>query len=147
MSTVSDTSSASPRASADSVHYRTARFSTQWLTPDTAVIAVHGEIDAANSREFVDYALRHAGQTRRLILDLSGVEFFGTAGFSALHTFNVRCVGARIEWALTAGAGVARILQICDPDWYLPMHSSVDEALSAVQGQSPPLLQLVPKSR
>ncbi|MGE2691058.1 STAS domain-containing protein [Mycolicibacterium pulveris] len=128
--------------------YRTAQFSTQWLQPDTVVIRVTGEIDAANSREFIDYALRLSGQVHRLILDLSGIEFFGTAGFSALHALNARCVGARIEWALTPSAGVARVLQLCDPDWDLPMYASVDEALSAVRGQtSPPLLQLVPKSR
>ena len=51
-----------------------------------AVITAHGELDAANAQEFVDYALRHAAHIDRLVLDLTGVEFFGTAGFSALHT-------------------------------------------------------------
>ena len=58
-----------------------------------AIITAHGELDAANAQQFVDYALRHAPDTERLVLDLSGVEFFGTAGFSALHSVNVRCAG------------------------------------------------------
>ncbi len=147
MSTTSPTQPASREPATESAHCRTAHFTIRWLQPDTAVISAHGEIDAANSQEFIDYALRHAAQINRLVLDLSGVEFFGTAGFSALHTFNVRCVGERIEWALTPSAGVARVLQICDPDWALPTYTSVDAALSAVQDSSQPLLQLVPKPR
>ncbi|MDQ2637881.1 MAG: STAS domain-containing protein [Actinomycetota bacterium] len=137
-----------PEPNTDSTHCRTARFATRWLEPDTAVISAHGEIDAANAREFVNYALRHAGQINRLVLDLSGVEFFGTAGFSALHMFNVRCVGEQIDWALASSTGVARVLQICDPDLALPTYDSVDAAVSAVQDDSqPPLLQLIPKPR
>ena len=34
------------------------------------------------------------------MLDLTGVDFFGTAGISALHTLNVRCAGEKIGWAL-----------------------------------------------
>ncbi|MCV6979078.1 STAS domain-containing protein [Mycolicibacterium pulveris] len=147
MSTTSDTQAASQEPTADTVTCRTARFTTQWLRTDTAVISAHGEIDAANSQEFIEYALRHANRINRLILDLSGVEFFGTAGFSALHTFNVRCVGERIEWALAPSSGMARILKICDPDRTLPTYTNVDEAISAVQHQEQPLLQLVPKSR
>ncbi|MDA4108983.1 STAS domain-containing protein [Mycolicibacterium holsaticum] len=136
-----------PESATDSTFCRTARFTTRWLKPDIAVVSAHGEIDAANAREFINYALRHAGRIKRLVLDLSGVEFFGTAGFSALHTFNVRCVGDQIDWALASSAGVARVLQICDPDWALPTYDSVDAALSAVQDDSRPLLQLIPKPR
>ena len=60
-----------------------------------AVITAHGELDAANAQAFVDYALRHAAQTDYLVLDLTGVDFFGTAGFSALHTVNVRCAAEK----------------------------------------------------
>ena len=69
----------------------TATFTTRWLDPRYAVITAHGELDASNAQEFVDYALRDAERTERLALDLTGVDFFGTAGFSALHTLNVRC--------------------------------------------------------
>ncbi len=112
-----------------------------------AVITAHGELDAANTPEFVDYSLRHAPHTERLVLDLSGVDFFGTAGFSALHTVNVRCAGEKIEWALVPSSAVTRLLRICDPDSALPICSSVDAALSAVQGEPRRLLQLVTKSR
>jgi anti-anti-sigma factor len=125
----------------------TAHFATRWLKPSMAVIAAHGELDAANAQEFVDYALRHAPHIDRLVLDLTGVEFFGTAGFSALHTLNVRCAAEKIEWAMAPSPAVTRLLQICDPDSALPLCSSVDAALAAVQDEPRRLLQLVAKPR
>ena len=50
-----------------------------------------------------------------LALDLTGVDFFGTAGFSALHTLNVRCAGAGVEWVLVPSNAVSRLMRICDP--------------------------------
>jgi anti-anti-sigma factor len=124
-----------------------AHFATRWLQPDTAVITAHGDIDAANSQEFVDYALRHSAHISRLVLDLSGVDFFGTSGFSALHTLNVRCAGESIEWASVPSVAVHRLLRVCDPDSTLPVYDGVEAALAAVQGQPRRLLKLVPQPR
>ncbi|MGV0786877.1 STAS domain-containing protein [Mycolicibacterium sp. XJ2] len=123
----------------------TAHFATRRVQPDTAIVSAHGEIDAANSQEFVDYAMRHATELERIVVDLSGVEFFGTAGFSALHTLNVRTAGEKVEWALLPSASVSRLLRICDPDAALPVCDSIETALA--DGKSTkPLLQLVPES-
>lgn len=138
---------ASPGGLIEPTICHTAHFATRWLQPSMAVITAHGDVDAANAQEFVDYALRHAPHIDRLVLDLSGVDFFGTAGFSALHTLNVRCVAEKIEWALAPSLAVTRLLRICDPDSALPICHSVDAALGAVQGEPHRLLQLVPKSR
>jgi anti-anti-sigma factor len=147
MSTTNHVRPASPESLIETADTNVAHFATRWLQPDTAVITAHGEIDAANSQELVDYALRHAAHISRLVLDLSGVEFFGTAGFSALHSLNVRCAGESIEWASVPSAAVDRLLRICDPDSTLPIFGGVDAALSAVQGEPRRLLQLVSKSR
>jgi anti-anti-sigma factor len=111
------------------------------------VITAHGELDASNSHEFVDYALRDLERTQRLALDLSGVEFFGTAGFSALHTLNVRCAAAGVEWVLVPSNAVSRMLQICDPDSTLPMAPTMPAALSLLQADQRRLLQLVSEPR
>ena len=124
-----------------------AHFATRWLQPNLAVITAHGELDAANAQEFVDYALRHAGLMSGLVLDLSGIDFFGTAGFSALHTLNVRSVGENIEWAMVPSESVNRLMRICDPDSTLPICASIEAALATVQGEPRRLLQLVPKAR
>ena len=138
---------ASPDSLIEPTDCQTARFATRWLLPSLAVITARGELDAANAQQFVDYSLRHAPHMDRLVLDLTGVDFFGTAGFSALHTLNVRCAAEKIEWALTPSAAVTRLLRICDPDSALPICDSVDAALAFVQGEPRRLLQLVPKSR
>ena len=145
MSTSSYADSATPEFLVEPTDCHTAHFATRWLQPETAVITAHGELDAANAQEFVDYALRHAPRTDRLVLDLTGVEFFGTAGFSALHSVNVRCAAENIEWAMAPSSAVTRLLRICDPDSALPICDSVDTALSAVQGEPRRLLQLVSK--
>ena len=137
----------SPDALIEPTDCHTAHFATRWLQPSMAVISAHGELDAANAQQFVDYALRHAPHTDRLVLDLTGVDFFGTAGFSALHTLNVRCAAEKIEWAMAPSPAVSRLMRICDPDSTLPICDSVDAALTAVQGEPRRLLQLVPKSR
>jgi anti-anti-sigma factor len=121
-------------------------FATRWLSSSTAVIAAHGEIDAANAVELADYTMRHTVHANRLVLDLTGVDFFGTAGFSAVHTVNVQCIGDGATWVMVPSRAVSRLLRICDPDSTLPSRDTVSAALSALQGKSP-LLQLVTKSR
>jgi anti-anti-sigma factor len=147
MSTPSDTRPSAPGSLTERAECHTARFATRWLQPSIAVITAHGELDAANAQEFVDYVLRHAAHTPRLVLDLSGLQFFGTAGFSALHTLNVRCAGENVGWMLVPSEAVTRLLRICDPDSALPICSTVKAAVGGLQGDPRPLLQLISKSR
>ena len=120
-----------------------ATFATRWLSPSVAVVTARGELDASNAGDLVDHALSHTEQTERLVLDLSEVEFFGTAGFSALHTLNVQCAGAGVEWVLVPSRAVTRLLRICDPDSALPMESKLPAALSHLRAEQRRLLQLV----
>ncbi|MUL81079.1 STAS domain-containing protein [Mycobacterium sp. CBMA247] len=123
-----------------------ATFATRWLPPSTAVISAHGEVDAANATDFADYALRHIAATERVVIDLTGVDFFGTAGFSALKAIEVRCSVGDVDWVLVPGKSVNRLLRICDPDSELRTRNSVAAALSTLNGATP-LLQLVTKPR
>ena len=120
-----------------------ASFTTRWLQPSVAVIIARGELDASNAQALVDYALRDVQRTERVALDLTGIEFFGTAGFSALHTLNVRCAGAGVRWVLVPSAAVSRLLRICDPDSTLPFATTMRAALTRLQADQRRLLQLV----
>jgi anti-anti-sigma factor len=126
---------------------RTADFAARWLHPSVVIVSAYGELDAANAQDFVTYALRHADAVQRLVIDLEGVDFFGTAGFSALHTLNARCAAGGAEWAMVPSNAVTRLLQICDPDATLPVAPSVEAALGVIHGAPRPLLKLVPKAR
>jgi anti-anti-sigma factor len=126
----------------------TAQFTARWSASAT-VIAVHGELDAANADQLADYAQRSVRRSGRVILDLRGLEFIGTAGFSALHRINVACSAAQISWAMAPSPAVARLLSICDPDATLPVTTPRAEPLlrpTRADGERP-LLQLVPQPR
>jgi anti-anti-sigma regulatory factor len=87
---------------------------TQWRDIDLAVITVTGEVDAANTRELLDYTLRKVMLCRRMVLDLTGVGFFASDGYWMLKTLESRCALADIEFSLQPGACVHRALQICE---------------------------------
>lgn len=129
---------------------RTAQFSVRWDASGT-VITVDGELDAANADQLAAYVQRNVRSTRRAVLDLRGLEFIGTAGFSALHRINVACSAAQVHWAMAPSPAVARLLRVCDPDGTLPVAEPMEEPLLQSVGwdehQARPLLQLVPQAR
>lgn len=90
---------------------------------DHVTITVAGDIDAANAEDFGRFVASHIAPDRALHVDLTALDFFGTAGFSALLTVNVRCAEAGIRWTVSAHDAVARVLRICDPDRTLPVTS------------------------
>ena len=123
----------------------TARFTAEW-GPSLVVITAHGELDASNANHLADYVQRCAAHSKSIILNLTGLEFFGTAGFSALHTINVRCAGADVRWTVVPSKAVTRLLRICDPDNTLPLATSVPDSRDD-NDERLRLLQLVPQSR
>lgn len=120
-----------------------ARFSAEW---DTArvIITAHGELDASNAAQLADYFDLCIAHSTPLVLDLSELKFFGTAGFSALHLINVKCAGANLRWAIVPGKAVSRLLRICDPDHTLPLIESVHALPDADDEDQNRLFQLVP---
>jgi anti-anti-sigma factor len=112
-----------------------ARFNTRWTMSSVAIVSAYGDIDATSAGTLTDYAPLNAVGCRGLILDLSGLEFFGTEGFSALHRVAVRCAHAGIGWMVVPGAAVSRLLRICDPHGSLPTVDTVAAALANLQDQ------------
>jgi anti-anti-sigma factor len=112
-----------------------ARFDTRWTMSSVAIVSAYGDIDGSNASALTDYALANALRCRGLILDLSGLKFFGTEGFSALHRVSVRCARADIGWMVVPSAAVSRLLRLCDPHGSLPTVNTVDAALANLQDQ------------
>ena len=113
-----------------------ARLDTHWTTSSVAIVSAHGDIDGTNAHTLIDYSLADLARCRGLILDLTGLEFFGAAGFSALHRISVGCAAAGIYWALVPAAAVSLVLRICDPDGWLPTFDTVNAALASLQGSA-----------
>lgn len=127
---------------------RTAQFTTRW-DPSGTLITVDGELDAANADQLAAYVQHGIGRSRRVILDLRGLNFIGTAGFSALHRINVVCSRAQADWAMAPSPVVARLLRLCDPDGTLPVTTPTAEPLLEplrADGDEP-LLQLIAQPR
>lgn len=105
---------------------------TRALGPTTVLVAVTGDVDAAAAPALFD---RIEGLLRRysqLVLDLSGVGFFGTAGYSLLHRLDVFCTRVSVDWALVPGTEVARLLRVCDPDHPFPAAANIVSAVAAL---------------
>jgi anti-anti-sigma factor len=90
----------------------------------TLLVTVEGDVDATNGRELARYVEGRIGGSARLVLDLRLVDFFGTAGFAALHNVNVICCRYEVSWILRAGRQLRRLLALCDPDGSLPLEES-----------------------
>jgi|SRR5277367_6744012 len=105
------------------------------LRSSVAVISTRGHIDASNADTLTEYTLGHLTGCRGVIIDLSGLNFFGTEGFSALHRISVCCAHAGIAWAVIPSEEVSRVLRIGDPEGLLPTTSTVEAAMAIIQDQ------------
>jgi anti-anti-sigma factor len=99
-------------------------FSACHLADMTVLVTVRGEVDATNSRILAGYVERQIAGSTNLVLDLTVIDFFGTAGFAALHNVNVICARYGVSWVLMVGPQLRRFLRICDPDSLLPVEKS-----------------------
>ena len=68
------------------------------------------------------------------MLDLTVIDFFGTAGFAALHNINVICARYGVSWVVAVGPQARRFIQICDPDKLLPLNDSAVDHLDTGPG-------------
>ena len=123
-------SAAIPASVTDQLRCHSADFTRHGDDCADVVVAVSGEIDAANAERFATYALEGATTGHHLTVDLTKVGFFGVEGFSALHRVNVHCAGRGARWTLAVGPAVARVLRLCDPVGALPVTAGMCRPVS-----------------
>lgn len=99
-------------------------FSAHHKPSSILLVTVEGDVDATNNRALARYVESRVARSARLELDLRLVDFFGTAGFAALHNVNVICCRYEVSWVLGAGRQLRRLLAMCDPDGSLPLVES-----------------------
>ena len=122
--------------------HQPAAYATASIGSAMVSVTAVGELDAHNSRDLAEYIETILDGQRRLIVDLRGLTFFGTQGFSALHYINVTCSRRDVNWIVVSGREVDRILRICDPESALPAVETLDSAIAAVT--RPPRTHLRP---
>jgi len=96
------------------------------------VLAIGGEIDAANADRVADAIRRFSQLKAPLILDLSRLKFLGVAGFRALITVADEHQQAELHSSLVGGAALRRLTRVF-PDHGLPIADSVPEALQLIE--------------
>lgn len=118
-------------------------FEARHCSSTRVAVAVIGEIDALNGREFGRYVQRHTRISKQLVLDLRAVEFFGTAGFTALYYISVQCTRSDVDWTIVGSDPVRRMLSICDPDGELPLAADLSSALTRLDRLGHGLAQVI----
>ena len=112
---------------------RALHFDTSRPTPSIVVVSVRGDVDALTADELSRYVLQARSPGHDVILDHRGVDFFGTAGFSAIEGINERS-GGPTRLAVVPSRAVARVLQLCTTKRALLVAVDVDSALTTLQG-------------
>jgi anti-anti-sigma factor len=106
----------------------TARFTAHWHRPSIVLVSAMGEVDAVNAGHLTEYATRYLDGHRALVLDLQGLQFFGTEGLVALDGVRRHCAMHGTEWSVIPGRAVTKLLEISGGSNTFPLSDSVPEA-------------------
>lgn len=74
------------------------------------VVTIRGEIDAVNAGHVGDHIRRFILGEDRVVLDMSGVDEFATAGIALLQAFDEDCRTEGVEWTLVASPAISALL-------------------------------------
>lgn len=97
------------------------------------VLRVEGEIDASNADLLAQAARRFVRLRVPLILDVSRVEYLGSAGLRALLLVDDECQLARLHCSVVGGESLHRLTRLVT-GLRLPLVDSVADALELIRG-------------
>ncbi|QLL09406.1 anti-sigma factor antagonist [Mycobacterium vicinigordonae] len=101
---------------------------------EAVVIHAGGEIDACNEhtwRRLVTEAAATAAPPGPFVVDVTEVDFMACGAYSVLAEAAEQCRERGVKLLLVSRSPiVARIVQVCRLDSLLPIHPTVDSALS-----------------
>lgn len=118
------------------------------LSPDTLLLVLTGEVDAAAAPRLLDRITGSLNGYRQLVLDISRVGFFGTAGYALLQQLARHCDRTSIDWVAVTGPEVQRLLRACAPiggdlSGLFPMATNVVSAVATL-ARGPHRVSLLP---
>ncbi|MGH3968984.1 MAG: anti-sigma factor antagonist [Mycobacterium sp.] len=101
----------------------------------SVIVHAGGELDASNEstwRRLLSEAATATTPPSTLVVDTSGLDFIGCCAFAALAEEAEHCRRRGVDLRLVSSEPtVARIVAACGLSDLLPVHGSVDDALSA----------------
>jgi anti-sigma B factor antagonist len=105
------------------------------LALDTAVVHAVGEVDMSNAQELLSRVLGACDEISEptpLVVDLTGITFFGSNGVSVLLQVHQRCQDQRTPLRIVAASRVVlRTLRICGLDSVRDIQDSLANATRA----------------
>jgi anti-anti-sigma factor len=116
---------------------RALRFKSSRRAPSVVAVEVYGDVDASNADDLSRYVGKVRGPRDDVVLDLGGVTFFGTHGFSVLMQANA---GGAV---VVASPVVDRMLRLCDPESHVSVAVDVDAAVAMLRGRPRPALEFI----
>jgi anti-sigma B factor antagonist len=110
----------------DPVQLRTTR-----PVPDRVVLSVLGEIDLVTVPGLEAAIAEHVAAAPCLVLDLSGVSFFGSLGVAALMRATTLAEERGTRLLVVVADRVRRTMEVTRTDDLFTVYGSVEEALQA----------------
>jgi anti-sigma B factor antagonist len=109
------------------------RISLEHHAAAVTVAHVTGEIDLATAEAFRNGVTERVESGEVFVLNLDGVTFMGSLGFSVLVETHRETERRNMRWAIVAGSGpIQRPLQVTGLEQVLPIYPTVPEALAAL---------------
>jgi anti-sigma B factor antagonist len=108
----------------DPVQLRTTR-----PVPDRVVLTVLGEVDLVTVPDLEAAIAEHVAAAPCLVLDLTGVTFFGSLGLAALMRGTQLAEERGTRLLLVIGQRVRRTMELTTTDELFTVYYSIEEAL------------------
>ncbi|MEV0387177.1 STAS domain-containing protein [Nonomuraea sp. NPDC050643] len=101
--------------------------------PRMSVIAIAGEADRTSCEQLADYLGRVRRPGDHVVVDMSRLSFLDSSGLHVLLLCARTCADddARVHLAAAHGAP-ARLLEITEVSAHLPVHDTVEQAITAI---------------
>jgi anti-sigma B factor antagonist len=97
--------------------------------PNCVVLSVLGEIDLVTVPTLEAAIAEHVAAAPSLVIDLSGVTFFGSAGLAAIIRGMTLADERGTRLLIVAGARVRRTMEVTKTAELFTVYSSAEEAL------------------
>jgi anti-sigma B factor antagonist len=110
------------------------RISTEERTGQGVVVTATGEVDLKTVGALEDRLAVECGEpvgSSTVVMDLSSVDFFGSAGIAAVVWAHRRCARSGLGFAVVASRAVRRPLELVGLGQTLPIETSVNDAFAA----------------
>lgn len=98
------------------------------------VLMISGEVDLYYSPRAREQILKHLGDNKNLLVDLSGVEYIDSSGVASLVEGLQLAKSNQLEFGLIGVSDAAmQVLQLARLDKVFPIHASVAERIDSEQ--------------